>query len=964
MAPGSINNSTFTVSGVKGTVTYDDPTLTATFNPGSPLNYLNFYMVSLSTGVTDSQGVPLTAQYQWGFDTAEQAVKVSGYTPSDMKEPALVFKGNGDGIAVWVSDSGGNYNGYRVLYSLYTESTQTWSTESILTSSPTGSSSRVHVETNGTGYLVVWSAMYSTSPYKELLAAVYVPGSGWSVTTLKNEYTNFPKLASNGSGYAVVWNESNLTPTWSAIYSGTSWTVTQLSSVSLSGLQLATNGTTYSAAYYSGKYVYATVYSGSSWPTPTRIFTPVSGNYVTKLQLTSNGSGFAAVWSYYSGWWGGFAEYQTHAAVYSGGAWSASTQILPGNAIASTDPLITSNGSGYSTLFRYTGTTATILYSRNYTSQWDTLYSIATGSLMIPLGLVSNGTGYAAAFLRGNKTSGDLVVNVYNGSSWIGSTTLDTTGTIQDVSLVSGPPSYNIAWGKADGSGPYSSMFGGAAWSSPVALDSSADPARDPVLVPATIPATTNRYVAAWSQSDTINVRHYRAGWQTVQNIITGSYPGNATNPRIVSTSGGILMAVWEQYSGEYRGIYASYRAGSVWSTPFQVAAQGQTPDVSTNGVNNFVVVWENTDPADKGIKSRRYNISTGIWSSAVTVLSSSGFIENPRITTKGVEYLVVWGGSDVYLSTSADNGSTWTSPFKVSTGGGQKPQIVSNGTGYFIAYIDPGFSNDIIRGRVFDGTIWDAEKSFGAVSDYYSYTNKSYGIATDGTGYAITREYRGISTATYNGTTWSSNTQISSSSSNNIEPNIAWGGSEYLVLWKRYSNTYASTFNGASWSAQATMPDHGALGLASNGTGFATLYLKNDGTYTSIASHYYKNGEWGGGDGYVEGHTGDASTPVVIRWGKSYYAGAWGRSNESSVEYQGILTGQQRLIEKLLNHIRSSDLSAGTLCNFRIFFCSFRALSRSMMIISPVSMIIFRCGSLDFSIILTRSFISLGNWP
>ncbi len=888
MAPGSINSSTFTVSGVTGTVTYDNPTLTATFNPGSPLNYLNNYMVSLSTGITDAQGIPLTSQYQWGFDTVEQALKISGYTPSDMKEPALAFKGNGDGIAVWMSGSGGNYNGYRVIYSLYTESTQTWSTESVLASSPKGSSPNVHVETNGTGYLVVWSVKSSTSPYYELLAGVYVPGSGWSVTTLANEYASSPQLASNGSGYAVVWNQSNLTPTWSAVYSGTSWTVTLFSPGSLSGLQLATNGTTYSAAYYYNKYVYATVYSGSSWPTATMIFNPTGGYYVTSLDLTSNGSGFAAVWSYYSGYFTGTgAQYQTHAAVYSGGAWSGSTQIIPGSPKAPTNPLITSNGSGYSTLSRYSGTAATALYSRNYTGQWDTLNTIALGSSMIPLGLVSNGTGYAAAFLRGSKTSGDLAVNVYNGSSWIGSTTLDTTGTIQDVSLVSSPPSYNIVWGKADGSGPYSSIFGGAAWSSPFAIDSSANPAKDPILVSATIPAATNRYVAAWSQSDTINVRHYRAGWQPTQNIIAGSYPGNAMNPRIASTTSGLLMAVWEQYSGEYKAVYASYRAGTagaVWSVPFEVAAQGETPDVANYGSNNFVVVWENTDLADRGIKSRRYNISTGLWNPAVTVKSALSVPRNPRITTKGIEYLIVWEDSDVYLSTSTDYGTTWTTPFKVSTGGGQKPQIVSNGTGYFIAYTKSGFSNDIMRGRVFNGTTWDAEKYFGNVSAYYLYTNKSYGIATDGTGYAITWEYRGIYTATYNGATWSSNVQVSTFPPLNIKPNIAWDGSEYLVLWKRGINTYASVFNGASWSAQTMMPDHGALGLASNGTGFATLYLKNDGTYSSVASHYYKNGEWGGGDGYVERLRGDASTPVVIRWGKSYYAGAWGRSNEFSV--------------------------------------------------------------------------------
>jgi len=889
MAPGTLNNSTFTVSGVPGTVTYNNPSLTATFSPNSPLNYLNNYMVSLSTGITDAQGIPLTSQYQWGFNTAEQAVKVSGNTPSNMKEPALLFKSNGDGIAVWISEPGGNDDGYRVLYSLYTESTQTWSTESVLDSSPKDNSPKVHLETNGTGFLVVWNAEYSTPPYGELFAAVYAPGSGWSVTTLANEYGNLPKLASNGSGYAVAWRGVFQNSIWGAIYSGTSWTTTLLYSGSPSEAQLVSNGTTYCITYYANKQVYATIYNGSSWPPATTIFNPTDSdvsNHVTGHALASNGSGFAAVWCYNFDRFLNPLDYDTYAAVYSGSTWSASTTLSTGSQGPS-EYLITSNGSGYFTIYTFVGVPNTVITSKIYTTQWVSGGIIASMSTpgLTPLALTSNGTGYAAAFLRGGAT-GDLAVNVYSGSSWIGTTTLDSTGTKQDVSLKSGPlsyPSYVATWGKADGSGPYYSPFGGGTWSPPGALDASADPAKDPVLDSTTAYGGANGYVAVWSQSDTIYARHYRAGWQTARNLVTGSHSGSAMNPRITSTSSGLLMAVWEQYIGTKKGIYASYRPGAVWSTPYQVAAQGQTPDVATNGANNFIVLWENTDPADQGIKSRRYNISTGIWDSLVTVKSSTGLAHDPVITTKGNEYVVAWEETDVYLSTSTSSGSTWTTPFKVSSFGGEKPQIVSNGTGYFVAYAYPGSFTDGMRGRVYNGTTWEAVRNFGDVAAYQFYTKESWDVATDGTGYALTWENGGIYTATYNGTTWSSNTLISGSTSSNKEPRVEWGGSEYLALWKWLGSTYASTFNGVTWSAQARMPNNGVVGLASNGTGFSTLYLKDDGTYSSVASHYYNSGEWGGGDGYVEGHTGDASTPVVIRWSNAYYAGAWGRASDTS---------------------------------------------------------------------------------
>lgn len=54
---------------VAGTVTYDNPTRTATFNPTADLDYATTYEATLTTAITGG-GVPLERNYTWTFSTA------------------------------------------------------------------------------------------------------------------------------------------------------------------------------------------------------------------------------------------------------------------------------------------------------------------------------------------------------------------------------------------------------------------------------------------------------------------------------------------------------------------------------------------------------------------------------------------------------------------------------------------------------------------------------------------------------------------------------------------------------------------------------------------------------------------------------------------------------------------------------------------------------------------------------
>ncbi len=67
MTSATINNTTFTVSGVTGTVSYSGTT--ATFTPSGPLAYSTTYTATITTGVTDVAGNPMATNYTWSFTT-------------------------------------------------------------------------------------------------------------------------------------------------------------------------------------------------------------------------------------------------------------------------------------------------------------------------------------------------------------------------------------------------------------------------------------------------------------------------------------------------------------------------------------------------------------------------------------------------------------------------------------------------------------------------------------------------------------------------------------------------------------------------------------------------------------------------------------------------------------------------------------------------------------------------------
>lgn len=76
MDPSTLNPTTFTLvdeegAPVAGSVTYDAGTMTATFDPAGDLLYGYTYTATLTTGVRDLAGNPMSAPCSWSFSTAD-----------------------------------------------------------------------------------------------------------------------------------------------------------------------------------------------------------------------------------------------------------------------------------------------------------------------------------------------------------------------------------------------------------------------------------------------------------------------------------------------------------------------------------------------------------------------------------------------------------------------------------------------------------------------------------------------------------------------------------------------------------------------------------------------------------------------------------------------------------------------------------------------------------------------------
>ncbi len=265
------------------------------------------------------------------------------------------------------------------------------------------------------------------------------------------------------------------------------------------------------------------------------------------------------------------------------------------------------------------------------------------------------------------------------------------------------------------------------------------------------------------------------------------------------------------------------------------------SPQVTTDGLGNWLAVWMSADSllgtigADWDILAARSTDNGVTWTAPVALNANAGSDvgadQLAQVATDGLgNWLAVWesdddlGGSigsdtDILVARSADSGATWTAPVALSDNDSRwdlDPQITTDGLGNWVAVWGSdddlggtiGTDTDILVARSADnGATWtpatplNANAGSDSSSDYYAQ------VSTDRLGNWVaawnTTDRGGtlgedpdilVSRSASNGATWTApvplNTNAGSDSGRDFRPQIATDGlGNWVAVWYLYDS-------------------------------------------------------------------------------------------------------------------------------------------------------------------------------
>ncbi len=177
MSPTTINSSTFMVStggvNVTGTVSYNSGSQTAFFSPNLPLSAFGSYTATLTTGIKDTAGNPLTT-YSWTF--------VAGGSST----PSRLYVGNANSPHnILVFNNATTANGNLVPDRTITSGSFAWPWRIWLDKA----SDRIYVTDDSTGHLLVFSnasTINAATPIQDISSTLFTAPSGIWLDTANN----------------------------------------------------------------------------------------------------------------------------------------------------------------------------------------------------------------------------------------------------------------------------------------------------------------------------------------------------------------------------------------------------------------------------------------------------------------------------------------------------------------------------------------------------------------------------------------------------------------------------------------------------------------------------------------------------------------------------------------------------------------------------------------------------------
>ncbi len=250
---------------------------------------------------------------------------------------------------------------------------------------------------------------------------------------------------------------------------------------------------------------------------------------------------------------------------------------------------------------------------------------------------------------------------------------------------------------------------------------------------------------AVWSQFDGLRkniwASRYTAGANTwgVPVLIETNNGGDADVPQLALDSVGNALVVWEQSDSTRRNIWVNrYTATSQrWGTAQLLETDNvsfaNAPHLALDAKGNGMVVWEQSDGTRKSIWSRRYDVASGQWEEVARVSEISAEDANaPHITVAdgNGNFVAVWRGYDGVVH---QRYNLWANRYVAGTGWGSASQI-SNNNPDPAALSDPLVSKNADTPHVaMDVTgnalaVWAQDNSIYA--NRYTVVSQSWGVA------------------------------------------------------------------------------------------------------------------------------------------------------------------------------------------------------------------------------------------
>jgi Neuraminidase (sialidase) len=378
--------------------------------------------------------------------------------------------------------------------------------------------------------------------------------------------------------------------------------------------------------------------------------------------------------------------------------------------------------------------------------------------------------------------------------------------------------------------------FAALGFSAPAALNTNADTDSGTDWYPQVTTDGAGNWVAVWFSEDTLGgtigsdydilvsrSMDNGATWTTPAALNTNAATDSGPDyePQVTTNGVGNWVAVWHSDNTLSETIGSDYDIlvsrstdnGVAWTAPAPLNTNAATdsgddysPQVTTDGVGNWVAVWSSYDTlgetigSDQDILVSRSTDNGVAWTAPAPLntnaTTDSGHDGTPRVTTDGAgNWVTVWnsidtlGGTigedwDILVSRSTDNGATWTAPATLNNNAATdsvhdgSPELTTDGAGNWVTVwesIDTlggtiGSDDDILVSRSTDnGATWTATTALNtnAVTDLEN--DLSPQVTTDGWGNWVavwfSDETLGgtigedwdilVSRSTDNGTTW-----------------------------------------------------------------------------------------------------------------------------------------------------------------------------------------------------------------